>query len=414
VEEETLRELLSFFEIGEEDLSLLSGLENLLEKNADALVSAFYRHLLSFSETRELLRDEAVKERLLLKQRAYLVSLAEPVIDAAYVAKRQRIGEVHERLGLRSSWYLGAYSLYHGLLTPLVLEHFEGNAARAESTLGALQKRLLFDAQIAMERYMERRERDLAYLNQELSRTGRRLARDFEARGVELRKTIERARSAEQLASIGTLVAGLAHEIGTPMGVIQGHAKLLEPAVSDEKGTWRLRVIQEQIGRISRIIESLLNMARPGKRRSGPVPLEPLLESTLAFLEHKFKRRKITVTRDFVPVSSVEGSAEALQQLCLNLFLNAADAMPDGGTLGVALRPVDEGVELRIRDDGDGISDEDLARVFDPFYTTKEAGQGHGLGLSVVRSIVYKKGGEIEVLSEVDSGTEFRILLPEA
>jgi len=404
--------MLSYFELSEDDLSLLASLEPTLEKHADSLVAAFYRHMLSFRETRELLRDEAVKERLLVKQRAYLLSLAAPVIDADYVAGRERIGQVHERLGLRSSWYLGAYSFYLSLLTPILSEAHPGDPLRSERALRALQKRLLFDAQIAMECYSERRERDLAYLNEELSNAGRLLARDFEARGVELRRTIERVRAAEQLASIGTLVAGLAHEIGTPLGVIQGHAKLLESAVEGEKPSWRLRTIQEQIARISRIIESLLNMARPGKRRQARLELEPLIESTLAFLEQRFRRRGVELVRDFTPTSSVQGNAEALQQLCLNLFLNAADAMPDGGTLRVSLHDSDGEVELRIADTGTGIAPEDLEHVFDPFYTTKEAGEGHGLGLAVAAGIVSEHGGEIEVSSEAGEGTEFRILLP--
>jgi signal transduction histidine kinase len=408
-----LDELAGYFDYGPVDRGLLADLAPLLEKNADSLVAAFYRHLLSFEATRQLLRSPAVKERLIVQQRGYLLSLAGPAIDAAYVENRERIGETHQRVGLDPRHYLGAYALYLSLLTPLVCERHAGEPHRAERTLAALQKLLLVDASIAMETYIQRRERELEYLNRELSRSGRELARDLEAQGAELRQAAARAREAEQLASIGTLVAGLAHEIGTPMGVIQGHAKLLESKVSDEQARWRVQTIQEQIGRISKIMQSLLNMARPGRGTRGPVALAPLLDTLLGFVREKLERRRIRVERAFAEVPSVPGDAERLQQLFLNLFLNAADAMPKGGTLRVELRPAgDGGVEVSVADTGVGIADADLPRIFDPFFTTKPAGEGNGLGLSVVRSIVGDHGGEVDVESRPGAGTTFRIHLP--
>ena len=405
----------AYFDFTEEDRELLAELRPTLEKHGDSLVSAFYRHLLSFEPTRRLLRDPDVKERLLRKQRDYLISLAGPEIDEGYIARRHRIGEIHERIGLGPFWYLGAYALYLSLLTPIICAETAGDLDRAEHTVTALQKLILLDAQLAMESYIERRERELESLNAELSESGRELARDLEARSAELRRTTERARAAENLASIGTLVAGLAHEIGTPMGVIQGHAHLLESKVADEQSRWRLRTIQQQIGRISKIIQSLLNMARPRRREHGPVALEPLVENTVAFLDEKLARRHIRVVRGFEPCESVRGDPERLQQLLLNLFLNAADAMPDGGELRLGVEPGAEGtVHVTIADTGAGIAREDLDRVFDPFFTTKPAGEGNGLGLAVVQGIVTDHGGEITVSSEAGAGTRFHISLPVA
>ena len=410
---ESIEELVAYYEYGDVDRGLLAEIAPLLEKNADSLVSAFYRHLLSFPSPRHLLRDPGVKERLLVMQRHYVLSLAGPVVDDAYVAERERIGEVHERIGLEPRWYLGAYALYLSLLTPLVSERFAVEPSRGERTLVALQKLLLFDAALAMETYVQRRERELEYLNQELSRSGRKLAHELETEQAKLRVTTERAHAAEQLASIGTLVAGLAHEVGTPMGVIQGHAKLLESKLTDDQARWRLQTIQEQIARISKIIQSLLNMARPRRSAGAPVALAPLLDNTLAFLREKFARREIRVVREFEDVPSIRGDSERLQQLFLNLFMNAADAMPDGGELHVALRARSPaGIEVEVGDTGMGIPGDDLGRIFDPFYTTKPAGHGNGLGLSVVRSIVGDHGGDIDVQSEVGVGTTFTIQLP--
>jgi signal transduction histidine kinase len=271
----------------------------------------------------------------------------------------------------------------------------------------------MLDAQLAVETYIDRRERELQYLTEELATEGRRLARAYETQRSELRQTASRARVAEELASVGTLVAGLAHEIGTPMGVIQGHAKLLEPAVASEDARWRLRTIQQQIGRISRIIQTLLNLARPRRSRRAPVALAPLLESTLSFLSEKLKSPEIQVERAFQEVPSVCGDPERLQQLFLNLFLNAVDAMPDGGQLRVALRATEESaVEVLVADSGLGISPADLPRIFEPFFTSKAAGEGNGLGLMVAHGIVKDHDATISVASEPGGGAEFRISFP--
>jgi two-component system sensor kinase FixL len=222
-----------------------------------------------------------------------------------------------------------------------------------------------------------------------------------------------RVQAAEELAAVGTLVAGLAHEIGTPMGVIQGHAKLLEKHVQGDRARWRLSTIEEQIGRISRIIQSLLNMARPKASERISVPLEPLLETTLSFLTEKLRRRGVRVVRDFEPIDSVTGDPERLQQLLLNLFLNAVDAMPDGGELRVSLKSDGRsGALLRVADTGCGIEAQHLDHIFDAFYTSKEAGTGSGLGLMVAKRIVGDHGGSLRVESAPGKGTEFRIHLP--
>jgi len=213
---------------------------------------------------------------------------------------------------------------------------------------------------------------------------------------------------------VATLAAGLAHEIGTPMGVIRGHAELLERSVADERGRWRLRTIQEQIDRISTIISTLLDLARPHAPDFQPTSLAEVLEDTLSFLDEKFRRRGVEVKRALSEVPRVMADREKLQQVFLNLYLNAADAMPEGGTLRVELRDAGTEVEIRVTDTGAGIAPEDLPRIFDAFYTTKEAGAGNGLGLMVAQSIVTDHGGRIEARSAPGEGTEFRIRLPAA
>jgi signal transduction histidine kinase len=143
------------------------------------------------------------------------------------------------------------------------------------------------------------------------------------------------------------------------------------------------------------------------------VEVAPLLESTLAFLADRFRSRGITVDTDLQGAPTIMADREKLQQLFLNLFLNAVDAMPTGGVLRVALAPSGgDKVEIRVADNGLGIEAQDLDRIFEPFYTTKPAGQGSGLGLVVSHGIVREHDGTIEAISEPGVGTEFRIELP--
>jgi signal transduction histidine kinase len=413
VVKEELDERLAFLAVTETDRTLLAELAPLLDRHAERFVSAFYRHLLSFDGTRALLSDPAVKDRLLSKQREYLLSLATPSLDERYVEERVRVGEVHERVGLDPRWYLGAYSLYFSLLAPVISEAFRGDPERVSQTLTALVKILMLDSQLALEAYNARRSLELEHLNRELSEVSRGLALEQRATQHELRETELRARAAENLASVATLVAGLAHEIGTPMGVIRGHAEALESAVQGEKAQWRARTIREQIDRISSIIQSLLNIARPRQAVCIAVDLVSVADTALAFLAEKLGRRGVEVERDFTVTAGVRGDPDKLQQLFLNLLLNAVDAMPDGGTLRVAIRPISRReVEIAVADTGTGIAAADLPHVFTPFFTTKPAGRGSGLGLVVAEGIVADHRGRIEVTSELGQGTEFRIRLP--
>ena len=410
---EEIDDRLSFLGFTDSERRLLVELAPLLERHADRLVSAFYRHLLSFDATRTLLVDPAVKARLLAKQRSYLLSLAGPTIDEDYVEERLRIGQVHARIGLGPRYYLGAYALYFSLLAPLIVAEFRGEADRAEETLSALVKLLLFDAQLAMDAYIERHDEGLTHLNRELAAVSRNLSREFATQEHELRVTERRARAAEDLASIATLVAGLAHEIGTPMGVIRGHAEALSGAVDGEREQWRLRTILEQIDRISNIIRSLLNIARPREAVVVPVDLRTVLDTALAFLSEKLRQRDVEVERRYESVPPLRGDPDKLQQLFLNLFLNAVDAMPDGGRLTVSMALAgDRELDVRVADTGVGIGSREVEKLFEPFFTTKPAGRGSGLGLVVAKGIVVDHGGHIEVRSEVGTGTEFLIRLP--
>jgi signal transduction histidine kinase len=410
---DSIRELLEFFRLDEGDLAALAGLREALASEADRIVDEFYNHLLRFEETQQLLRDPTVRERLLAKQREYLISLADPFIGEDYVASRARIGAVHERVGLDTRWYLGAYALYFSLLVPLIRDAVGPDPIEIERVTTAMGKRLALDAEIAIRQYTDRREEDLKRLNEELRSAGQFLTREVDETARNLRRTEARAVAAEQLASVATLVTGLAHEVGTPMGVIRGHTEALEGAVEGDRAKWRLNMIIEQIDRITNIIQSLLNFARPKQMMRVPLDLPGLIDSSVAFLSEKLRRRGVVVETRYEPVPLSIGDPEKMQQIFLNLLINAVDAMADGGVIDVSLeRDGDSGLRITIGDSGAGIPEDQLATIFDPFFTTKAAGHGSGLGLVVVRSIVGDHGGRIEAYSEAGNGTQFQIWLP--
>lgn len=228
-----------------------------------------------------------------------------------------------------------------------------------------------------------------------------------------LRRMSHRIQEAERLASISTLVAGIAHEVGTPMNVILGYAQMMRASLPDEKNRERADLIVEQVTRLIDLIQTLLNIARPSKPVRAPVELEVVVEHALMFFSDKLRQRGVKAKCEAKPVPRILGDADRLQQVFLNLFSNAIDAMPDGGRLEIGICPAGDGeLEICVEDSGAGIAPAALPHIFEPFYSTKPRSHGSGLGLMVSKSIIVDHGGSIEVESECGSGTRFRILLP--
>ena len=229
----------------------------------------------------------------------------------------------------------------------------------------------------------------------------------------DLRIAEERARAAEHLASLSLITAGIAHDIGTPMNVILGYADMLRDSLSDEKDRRRAEIISEQVRRVTNLIETLLNIARPHQMVRAPVDVSAILDHALDFFREKLRSRAVAVERDYAQVPEVEGDKDRLEQMFLNLIVNAADAMPKGGRLSVSVAKAEDGwVTVELGDTGHGIAEDSLERIFEPFHTTKAPGEGTGLGLVVCRSIVLDHGGTIDVESRVDEGTRFVLRFP--
>jgi PAS domain S-box-containing protein len=228
----------------------------------------------------------------------------------------------------------------------------------------------------------------------------------------------EQLQISEKMASIGLLAAGVAHEVNTPLtGISSFTQMLLDGADPADPKTVLLEKIERQTFRAAKIVNGLLNLSRQGSPTNEPVEvdLNAVVTDVFALLEHQFTAGSIMARRDLAPAPlPVLGIEHQLQQVFLNLFLNARDAMPSGGWLSVSTRVESGAVVAEISDTGSGIPSEQLARIYDPFFTTKAIGRGTGLGLSITYGIVREHQGTILCDSAVGQGTRFTLTLPMA
>ena len=228
----------------------------------------------------------------------------------------------------------------------------------------------------------------------------------------------EQLQISEKMASIGLLAAGVAHEVNTPLtGISSFTQMLLEGADPADPRTVLLEKIERQTFRAAKIVNGLLNLSRPGTASNErvAVDLNTVITDVFSLLEHQFEVGSIKVRRELAgaPVT-VLGIEHQLQQVFLNLCLNARDAMPSGGWLSVSTRLDGDRVVAEVADTGSGIPSEQIARIYDPFFTTKSIGRGTGLGLSITYGIVREHDGQILCDSAVGQGTRFTMALPQA
>jgi PAS domain S-box-containing protein len=220
----------------------------------------------------------------------------------------------------------------------------------------------------------------------------------------------------EKLTSLGLLAAGVAHEVNTPLAVISNYIQMLAKQIpADDPRQKTIDRIVKQTFRASEIVNNLLNFSRTGAAEFVEVNLNSVLEETLTLVQHPFKSAQVNVVKNYTEkLPPVLGSITRLQQVFLNLFMNARDAMPGGGMIEVRTAAQNGSVEVEVTDTGSGIPPENLHRIFDPFFTTKATGKGTGLGLSVSYGIIKEHAGKVDVRSAPGKGTSFRLEFPVA
>jgi two-component system NtrC family sensor kinase len=242
---------------------------------------------------------------------------------------------------------------------------------------------------------------------------------------TESREAQERFAQAEKLAAIGQLAAGVLHEINNPQATIAACAESLALALGDarsdgaripaETGEY-LRIVESEVQRSKRIVDRLLEFSRPKPLTPEPVDVNAVVEQTLFLLKHHTRFKRFTVQLELADAPPVTlGNTEQLVQVLMALLINAMDATGEQGTIDVRTRRVAGPPALaviEVRDHGHGIPRSQLAKIFEPFYTTKAPGRGTGLGLSICYGIIAEHGGRIEAESLDDAGTIFRVQLP--
>lgn len=240
---------------------------------------------------------------------------------------------------------------------------------------------------------------------------------------TEIKKLEHQIQQSEKLAALGQLSAGFAHEIGTPLNVISGTAEyLMKDMNKDNPMLVDLETIESQAGRIINLVQQFLVSARYREPDTGPVNINALLREVLRFTELQTSVKKISIVTKFNPnLPEVTGDSHQLQQVFLNLTINAIHALKQGGILTIRTNLLPPGslpyidnrlIEITFYDTGCGIPEKNLQKIFDPFFTTKEIGKGTGLGLTVSHRIIENHRGIIEVESQPGRGTSFFIKLP--
>jgi signal transduction histidine kinase len=289
-----------------------------------------------------------------------------------------------------------------------------------------------------MRRALRDKLRSTESLNIDLEREVRRRTEVLEQRNKELHDALEKLRRAqddlirtEKLASMGRLVAGIAHEINNPVNAVINTLGPLEDALHEmadakdaaavasaaKDAQEMLSVVQRGAARSKAIVQALHNYSRGDEEKPRELSLARSIDDTLDLLRHRLK--DVRVEKQIDPTIKLTGFAGQIDQVFMNLITNAAqaiggsrDAQGRGGTIHISAARTGREVEIAIADDGPGIPPEVIPRIFDPFFTTKDVGEGSGLGLSIVHGIVERHGGRIQVQSRVGEGTTFRITLP--
>jgi len=219
--------------------------------------------------------------------------------------------------------------------------------------------------------------------------------------------------TSEKLASIGLLSAGVAHEINTPLTGISSYVQILQKKLNDSPNAQILEKIEMQTERVARIVKNLLNLSRnPAESSFHPVNIKECLEEIVSLIDYKLKNININLELDLSSIKPIWAQGENLQQVFINIILNAIDAMPNGGKLKIQLFQIENNAVVKIQDTGTGIKPQHLPHIFDPFFTTKGIGKGTGLGLSISYAVIKEHEGHITVESEVGKGSLFTIYIP--
>ena len=262
---------------------------------------------------------------------------------------------------------------------------------------------------------IQERDRQLREWAESLEQKVDERTRDLSEANRKLEETTEQLIMSEKLAAVGEITASVAHEINNPIAVIQGNLEVARGLLNEEaeKVSTEFRLIDDQVYRISAIVSKLLQFAKPEEFSGATNVISPadVVKDCLVLTRHQIEAAGVSIVTHLDNDLQVRISRTKLQQVLVNLILNGIQAMPQGGTLTIRVRDAQGNVAIDVQDTGHGIPADVLKRIFDPFYTTKQA-EGTGLGLSISQKLVTRAGGTLGVQSEPGAGSVFLITLP--
>lgn len=316
--------------------------------------------------------------------------------------------------------------------------NWENEFKKSQEDIRSLQEELAETSQgllvltMELEQRVEDRTTELRAAQEELQKTNSELLQltleledrviertaELQAKSEEVRAMSQQLWQAAKLATMGELAASIAHELNNPLATtsLRLESLLMQVTEGDPKRK-ALEVVVQEVERMGDLVANLLQFSRRSQQHISTLDVHDEIEQTLGLIYFHLRKGRVNVVRDFVAnAPSVNADRQQLRQLFLNLFTNAADACPDGGTLAIRTKidSASKQLVIEISDTGTGIPEELLAKIFDPFFTTKPEGKGTGLGLAICRRIVQEHRGTLDVYSEgvPGKGTLFRIALP--
>jgi len=376
-------ELLGYVGFGPADGEALRRFHPLAQPHFMRIAEAFYRRILDHPDARRALEGgEGQVGRLKGTLVDWMDTLLRGPWDAAYFERRCRIGRVHVRIALPQHYMFGAMNLIRRGLGEVAEEVHAGDAAAARQVRSALDRILDVELGVMLHTYREDHE-------------------------------------AQRMTAVRTLTAGLSHEIRNPLNAASLQLAVLERRVRRQPSTEHvsllepLGLVREEIRRLDHLLEDFLQFARPRAMGQEPVPMEPLVAQVADLLATDAERRGVRLTLALEPELAARGEESRLREVVMNLVLNALDASPRGAEVRVSVFKVSADLlELRVDDEGAGVSQDLRERIFQPFFTTKAGGSG--LGLAIVQSIVGQHGGAVRLETSEQGGASFRIRLPVA
>jgi signal transduction histidine kinase len=373
------------------DAANVRSLAPVVEDHLPGLTERFYREILSYHGARQTLVEGSERaERLRGTLTTWLQSLLGGTYDAAYLQQRAQIGRVHVSLGLKQRYMCAAMEVIRQELKQAVLA---ADVPQADAKLDSLQKLLALESAIIVESYYG------IFAEQ---------VRETERSAVQ-----EQLTQAEHLAQIGQLAASLAHEIKNPLAGISGAIQVIRDAMEpDAPHRPILAEVLRQINRLDQTVKDLLVYARPLPPRFERCDLKRVVERLMTVLQREpaMQRVRFEHRSDDHPAPVIEADENQIEQLLTNLVLNAAHASEDGGLVTLTTEPTSVGVQLEVKDRGQGMDEETCRRALEPFFTTKS--RGTGLGLPICQRIVESHGGTLAIRSIVGKQTTVTVRLP--